>query len=202
VTLDRSELWFERLVEPDGRPEPVSPTYSETVGETIPTKGPEGSLTLPFAPIYHDLGEEGDETEWTWDGFVAPGSITAVCGWPKVGKTTLLLELLAAIAGGEPFLERETRKSGILLLTEERKRTLVPKLRARALPGVHRLRADQAAATPWARIGEHVGQRNLAVTANTYTHVLSDETELDYERLMRARMVTFSVSPRSAERVD
>jgi hypothetical protein len=37
---------------------------------------------------------------------------------------------------------------------------------------------------PWARIGEHVGQRNLAVTANTYTHVLSDETELDYERMV------------------
>jgi integrase/recombinase XerC len=34
---------------------------------------------------------------------------------------------------------------------------------------------------PWARIGEHVGQRNLAVTANTYTHVLVDEAELDYE---------------------
>jgi integrase len=33
---------------------------------------------------------------------------------------------------------------------------------------------------PWARIGEHVGQRNLAVTANTYTHVLADETEVDY----------------------
>jgi hypothetical protein len=33
---------------------------------------------------------------------------------------------------------------------------------------------------PWARIGEHVGQRNLAVTANTYTHVLADEVELDY----------------------
>jgi hypothetical protein len=29
--------------------------------------------------------------------------------------------------------------------------------------------------TPWARIGEHVGQRNLATTANTYTHVMSDE---------------------------
>jgi hypothetical protein len=25
---------------------------------------------------------------------------------------------------------------------------------------------------PWARIGEFVGQRNLAVTANTYTHVM------------------------------
>ena len=35
------------------------------------------------------------------------------------------------------------------------------------------------AGVPWARIGEHVGQRNLAVTANTYSHV-TDERELDY----------------------
>jgi integrase len=39
---------------------------------------------------------------------------------------------------------------------------------------------------PWARIGEFVGQRSLSVTADTYTHVLSDETELDYEALLRA----------------
>jgi integrase len=38
---------------------------------------------------------------------------------------------------------------------------------------------------PWARIGEDVGQRNLAVTANTYTHVLADETEIDYGNLSR-----------------
>lgn len=37
---------------------------------------------------------------------------------------------------------------------------------------------------PWARIGEHVGQRNLAVTANTYTHVLTDEAKLDYATLV------------------
>jgi integrase len=37
---------------------------------------------------------------------------------------------------------------------------------------------------PWARIGESVGQRNLSVTADTYTHVLVDETELDYRRLL------------------
>jgi hypothetical protein len=41
---------------------------------------------------------------------------------------------------------------------------------------------------PWARIGEHVGQRDLAVTANTYTHVLTDETELDYPELVRASL--------------
>jgi integrase len=38
---------------------------------------------------------------------------------------------------------------------------------------------------PWARIGEFVGQRNLAVTANTYTHVLVDETEVDYAELLK-----------------
>jgi integrase len=39
---------------------------------------------------------------------------------------------------------------------------------------------------PWARIGEFVGQRDLNVTANTYTYtyVLMDETELDYAGLL------------------
>ena len=56
-----------------------------------------------------------------------------------------------------------------------------------ASPRSHRMTSDTAgsvsstsAAVPWARIGEHVGQRNPAVTANTYSHVLADETELDY----------------------
>jgi hypothetical protein len=31
-----------------------------------------------------------------------------------------------------------------------------------------------------------MGQRNLAVTANTYTHVLVDETEIDYTALLTA----------------
>jgi integrase len=35
----------------------------------------------------------------------------------------------------------------------------------------------------WAEIGRFVGQRKLSVTADTYTHVLVDSTELDYERM-------------------
>lgn len=41
------------------------------------------------------------------------------------------------------------------------------------------------AGVPWARIGEHVGQRSLRVTADTYSHVLSDERELGYAELLR-----------------
>jgi integrase len=39
---------------------------------------------------------------------------------------------------------------------------------------------------PWARIGATVGQRDLKVTADIYTHVLSDEREVDYRELLEA----------------
>ena len=36
----------------------------------------------------------------------------------------------------------------------------------------------------WALIGHKVDQRNLAVTANTYTHVLLSPEEIDLESLL------------------
>jgi hypothetical protein len=33
-------------------------------------------------------------------------------------------------------------------------------------------------------MGERVGRRNLAVTANTYSHLLADEAELDHAELL------------------
>ena len=43
---------------------------------------------------------------------------------------------------------------------------------------------EPRASSGWARIGEHVGQRNLAVTANTSSHMLVDEHELEYATLL------------------
>jgi integrase len=37
---------------------------------------------------------------------------------------------------------------------------------------------------PWARIGELVGDDDLMTTARTYTHVVADEAELDYDALL------------------
>jgi integrase len=53
------------------------------------------------------------------------------------------------------------------------------------------------AGVPWARIGEQVGQRDLAVTANTYTHVLTDETELEYADFSpdSVQVVTLGATP-------
>ena len=47
-----------------------------------------------------------------------------------------------------------------------------------------RIRLLHLRGVPWARIGEFVGQRNLSVTADVYSHVLGDETELDYAELV------------------
>ena len=37
----------------------------------------------------------------------------------------------------------------------------------------------------WAEIGRFVGQRKLSVTADTYTHVLTDGRELEYAEVLR-----------------
>jgi integrase len=37
----------------------------------------------------------------------------------------------------------------------------------------------------WAEIGRLVGQRKLSITADTYTHVLSDGREVEYEAVLR-----------------
>jgi integrase len=42
----------------------------------------------------------------------------------------------------------------------------------------------------WALIGARVGQRSLSVTADTYTHVLLDDRELDHTRLASELRVT------------
>ena len=61
---------------------------------------------------------------------------------------------------------------------------------------VRKLEADRS----WAEIGRLVGQRKLSITADTYTHVLSDGRELDLENLLgRARTVPPSVPPSAVE---
>jgi hypothetical protein len=40
---------------------------------------------------------------------------------------------------------------------------------------------------PRIKLREHVGQRSLSVTADTYIHVLADERELEYEALFDAK---------------
>jgi integrase len=40
------------------------------------------------------------------------------------------------------------------------------------------------AGVPWARIGEQVGHDDITTTSRVYTHVVADERELEYDRLL------------------
>jgi hypothetical protein len=58
---------------------------------------------------------------------------------------------------------------------------------SRPSDGTKRKGSPDCSACPYRPLtsgGQGVGQRNLAVTANTYTHVLADERELDYANLL------------------
>ena len=47
-----------------------------------------------------------------------------------------------------------------------------------------RISLEHLRGVPWARIGEAVGQRNLSVTADVYSHVVMTETEIDYKNAL------------------
>jgi predicted ATP-dependent serine protease len=107
--------------------------------------------TLPIAPLSELLANTPPEPEWLWTGFVAPGVITLLAGQPKVGKTTTLFGLLAAIEKGDPFLGLATRPAKVLLLTEERETTLAEK-RKRWDIDPHTLFWHTTRDTTWAKL--------------------------------------------------
>jgi integrase len=53
-----------------------------------------------------------------------------------------------------------------------------PDLRHRRVSLLH------AQGMSWARFGERVGHDDLVTTARTYTHVVADEQELEYSKLL------------------
>lgn len=56
---------------------------------------------------------------WVWEGFIAPKNFTLFSAYPKVGKTTMLFHMLAALSANELFLDRQTRAVPTLYVSEE-----------------------------------------------------------------------------------
>ena len=84
--------------------------------------------TEPFAaPMSEKLANVPSQPNWLWEGYLSPGAITLLAGRPKVGKTTLLFPLIAALERGESFLDRPTIPTRALMLSEEREQTLAEK---------------------------------------------------------------------------
>jgi 5S rRNA maturation endonuclease (ribonuclease M5) len=100
----------------------LSATRESAVAESI--------SGLPFTLAGDVIADAPPEPAWIWEGYVAPGEVSLIAGRPKVGKSTLVFGLIAAILHGRPFVGRSTRGRGVLLLTEEGATTFAEKARA------------------------------------------------------------------------
>jgi integrase len=102
-------------------------------------------------------------------------------------------DLFAAVVRTlSPRDDRDPNQPVFPRLTQERLRTAIARAcRASGTPtwSPHDLRHRRISlwhrqGETWALIGARVGQRSLSVTADTYTHVLLDDRELDHGRLV------------------
>ncbi|MQF48834.1 hypothetical protein FIM08_02900 [SAR202 cluster bacterium AC-647-N09_OGT_505m] len=114
MTLEAAERGLKDVYDPDR-------TYSDS-GRVLSTQAGAGNLSqsLPFrtAPELSALTPE--RPDWIVDGLLARGSISELNAKVKVGKTTLILAMIAAQLRGESFLGLATQRTPVLYLTEER----------------------------------------------------------------------------------
>jgi AAA domain len=94
--------------------DPTVPSFSPHLGEKERKKersvrGRLGSELLLETP---------EALDWVLTDFFLPGALTLLYGQYKSGKTTFLIAALAAVTDGETFLDRETKPTTALLLTE------------------------------------------------------------------------------------
>ena len=69
----------------------------------------------------HEIGAETpDQVPWIVEGVAAEGVITEADGKLKAsGKTTFLLNMTAKVVEGDRFLDRDTTRTGVVILTEQ-----------------------------------------------------------------------------------
>lgn len=65
------------------------------------------------------IKEEGNKKDWLWEGYVAKKHSTLLSALWKAGKTTFLRCLFLAMAHEEEFAGQPTKKSKILVISEE-----------------------------------------------------------------------------------
>jgi integrase len=170
---------------------PPTAEHVEAVVRLLPTRYRLPALVLDATGMR--LGElEG----LTWGDVDEPRQRWRVsAGTSKTGRARWVpvsAELFQAVAALVPREDRVPERRVFQGFGGDRFRTAVTRAcTAAAVPAFspHDLRHRRISllhlgGVPWARIGEHVGQRSLRVTADTYSHVLVDERELDYSALL------------------
>ncbi|MGO8683065.1 MAG: AAA family ATPase [Thermoleophilia bacterium] len=114
---------------------------------------------LPITTAGAFLARTPEKVDWLIDGLVARGSVTEVAAKIKTGKTTLIVEMVAAITRGQPFLGFASTRARALYMTEERPGTFRAVLVRGGIDGgddLHILLQQDTPAGGWAEIAAPV----------------------------------------------
>src|SRR5215218_6693979 len=173
--------------------EPPTAEHVEAVVRLLPRR-----YRLPVLVLDATGMRVGELEALLWGDVDEPGSrwriATSKTGRPRwVTPPRSLFEAVLALCPRDDRIPSRRMFEGV---TSERLRTALT--RACTAAGVpafspHDLRHRRVSllhlgGMPWARIGELVGHDDLMTTARTYTHVVADERELDYEKMLTGTM--------------
>lgn len=154
-----------RLVQGWDDPAEVAAVRAELAGLEQTGAGPSRVL-LPWRAV-DELAVAGEEPPWLVEGLLAPDTVTLLYGLPKSGKSTLTSHLVRASLRGEEFLGLHTQPpSAVLWLTEERRRTMLPKVEGLPADRVRVLLRHEVRA-PWPEVVAGVAEevRRAGATA-------------------------------------
>lgn len=109
----------------DGVNTPVATKVCETdtigggcVCLTKETAWPPDLAFFQGRPIPVDQIPDTGKIPWIWEGYLAKGQLTLLCGYPKCGKTTLLSHVLVHMTFGGTLIG-PIHPTKVLILTEE-----------------------------------------------------------------------------------
>jgi integrase len=171
--------------------EPPTADHVEAVVRLLPLR-----YRLPALVLDATGMRVGELEAMTWGDLDEPRGrwrvATSKTGRPRWIEPPAVL--YAAVQELVPRDDRHADRRVFDYMTSERLRTALT--RACTAAGVpafspHDLRHRRVsllhlAGMPWARIGELVGHDDITTTSRVYTHVVADETELDYSSLLDA----------------
>jgi predicted ATP-dependent serine protease len=122
-----AEAMMRRLGLSDREPSEEDKQYDEAVRKAIEEyeKGKKSIFTNVM-----DI----PEADWIVEGFVVEEGLTLLFGDSRVGKTSLMLQLITCLAEGKEFLGLDTRKAEMLLIEQDEGKRLLRNHIQRMLP--------------------------------------------------------------------
>ncbi len=131
--LGKRDKWQQRA---DYQESTLSATCKGDVWRGAGKAAPPVSTGLVLKPLSELLSQPVVPVDYLWEGVLVAGSVSMAAAKSKVGKSTLARNLAIAVARGEPFLGRKTKKGSVVyLVLEERREDATTDFRAMGADG-------------------------------------------------------------------